>query len=295
MQFTRSLSGTLQYEIVLAIAVCAFLPPAQAQSSLPFETESMRPHYWPPRPLYGVVFLDRGSTLGFGVEATKGINPKFDMRMSFDQFRDFDRSREETVDYRLTQKFQSASVVLDWHPFGGSFRTSIGVLINKHSLRLDAVPTQSFDVSHEDVTTLSMISQSDVTDAALDNLDLSIIKLSENILGTLDLDNTSVEASDLLTARSQVEFGNLATYVGIGWGNAIRTNGRLRYSFDIGVVFLGSPKVELDVHGMIPDAVRPYAGAELQAILAAEEKELKEELEDSEIFPMVSFGLSYRF
>jgi hypothetical protein len=215
--------------------------------------------------------------------------------MSFDQFRDFDRSQEADVDYRLEQKLRSASLVLDWHPFGGSFRTSIGLLINKHTLRLDAVPTQSFNLNNEDITMLSTLGQSDMTGTTLDSIDLSIIRLSENILRTLDLNDTTLEASDLLTAKSRVEFGNLATYVGIGWGNATRTNGHLRYTFDLGVIFLGSPEVDLSVQGMIPDAIWPYAGAELQAILAAEKKELEEELDDLKIFPMVSFGLSYRF
>jgi hypothetical protein len=296
MQYARFLSGILGYEFALLVVVCTFPPSAHAQPSLDFETERLiQSHHWPPRPLYGVVFLDRGSTLGFGVEATKDISSKVDVRMSFDQFRYFDRSREADVDYRLTEKLQSASMTLDWHPFGGSFRTSIGVLINKHSLRLDAVPTQSFDLSNEDMATLSILSQSDITDAALDSIDLSIIKLSENILGILGPDDASVEASDLLRAKGQVEFDNFATYVGIGWGNATRSNGRLHYSFDIGMIFLGSSKVDLSVHGMIPDAIRPYAGAELQAILAAEKKELEEDLKDLEIFPMVSFGLSYRF
>jgi hypothetical protein len=239
--------------------------------------------------------LDRVSNLGFGAEATKGISRKVDVRMSFDQFRDFARSRETDVDYRLEAKLRSTSLLLDWHPFGGSFRTSVGVLINRHTLHLDAVPNQSFNLSNEDITTLSVFSQSDMTDAALDSISLSVIRLSENILSTLDLNDITVKASDLLTAKGQLEFEELATYVGIGWGNATRTNGRLHYSFDLGMIFLGSPKVDLSVQGMIPDAVRPYAGAELQAILVAEEKRVEEELEGLEILPLVSFGLSYRF
>ena len=296
MQYARFLSEILWYKLALVIIVCTFLPPVHAQQFLHFETDALiRPQYLPMRPVRGVVFLDRGSTLGFGVEATKDVSPKFDVRMSFDHFRYFDRSRKADVDYRLEEKLRSVSLLLDWHPFGGSFRTSIGVSINRHTLHLDAVPNQSFNLSNKDITTLSMLSQSDMTDAALDSIDLSIIKLSENILGTLDPNDTTVKASDLLTAKSQVEFGGLATYVGIGWGNATRTDGRLHYSFDLGVIFLGLPKVDLSIQGMIPDAAQSYAGTELQAILAAEKKELEEELEDLEIFPMVSFGLSYRF
>lgn len=296
MQYARFLSRILWYNFALVIIVCTFLPSVHAQESLYFESDTLiRPQYLPTPPLHSVVFLDRGSTLGLGIEATKDVSPKVDVRISFDEFRGFAGSREADVDYRLEEKIRSASLLLDWHPFGGSFRTSIGVLINRHTLDLDAVPNESFNLSNEDMTMLHVLSQSDMTDAALDSIDLSVIRLSESILGTLDLNDTTVKASDLLTAEGQVKFGGFATYVGIGWGNATRTNGRLRYSFDIGMVFLGSPEVDLSVHGMIPDAVRPYAGAELQAILAAEEKELEEEFDDLEIFPVVSFGLSYHF
>jgi len=220
MQYARFLSGILWYKLALVIIVCTFLPPVHAQQSLLFETNTfIRPQYLPMRPLRSVVFLDRGSTLGFGVEATKDVSPKVDVRISFGQFRNFDRSRKADVDYRLEEKLRSASLLLDWHPFGGSFRTSIGVSINRHTLHLDAVPNQSFNLSNKDITTLSMLSQSDMTDAALDSIDLSIIKLSENILGTLDPNDTTVKASDLLTAKSQVEFGGLATYAGTGMGS----------------------------------------------------------------------------
>ena len=115
MQYAQFLR-ILWYKFALVIIVCTFLPPVvHAQQSLHFETDTLiRPQYLPTRPLHSVVFLGRGSTLGLGVEATTDISPKVDVRISFDQFRDFARSREADVDYRLEEKLRSASLLLDW-------------------------------------------------------------------------------------------------------------------------------------------------------------------------------------
>ena len=84
-------------------------------------------------------------------------------------------------------------------------------------------------------------------------------------------------------------------YLGIGWGNTTRGQRRLYYSFDLGVAFHGSPDVDLDVQGIIADVAREEASQELRTFLANEEEKLEDELEDFDIFPVVSFGLSYRF
>lgn len=60
------------------------------------------------------------------------------------------------------------------------------------------------------------------------------------------------------------------------------TDGRLHYSFGFGIVFLGSPKVDVSVQGMIPDVLQLYAGPDLQTLLASEEKELEDELGGSD-------------
>ena len=84
-------------------------------------------------------------------------------------------------------------------------------------------------------------------------------------------------------------------YLGIGWGNTTRADRRLHYTFDLGVAFHGSPDVELDVGGALAEVVREHAGLELSAFLVREEKRLEDDLKGADMFPVVSFGLSYRF
>ena len=129
----------------------------------------------------------------------------------------------------------------DWHSLGGSFRTSVGVLINRHGLRVDAVPTKTF---HLDSTDLS-------------DAELSATVLRRLNLSTLDLsDDLTINGNDVLTARGRVRFNDFAHYLHIGWGNANRPNRWLYYTFDLGVAFHGSPEVELNVRGPLADIVR---------------------------------------
>lgn len=134
MQYTRFLSGIQWHKVAPLIVVCLFFPQVHAEESLQTDTFTYPRHPAPPS-LDGVVFLDRGSTLGFGIETTKGVSPKVDVRTGFDQLRGIDRRKEPDMDYRLKEKLRSGSFLFDWHPFGGSFRTSIGVLINRHTLQ----------------------------------------------------------------------------------------------------------------------------------------------------------------
>jgi Na+/H+-translocating membrane pyrophosphatase len=60
-------------------------------------------------------------------------------------------------------------------------------------------------------------------------------------------------------------------------------------TFEMGIVDQGPPKVSLDAYG--PIASDP----DFQADLAAEEAELRESVDDLDIYPYASFGVAIRF
>lgn len=88
---------------------------------------------------------------------------------------------------------------------------------------------------------------------------------------------------------AEVSWSGLAPYLGIGFGNAMR-GGRLSFSFDLGVMFTGSPDVRLD--GSANDPALEAAFAE---DLERERANLEDELSDAKYFPVVSLGFAYRF
>jgi len=87
----------------------------------------------------------------------------------------------------------------------------------------------------------------------------------------------------------EMNFREFAPYLGVGWGNAVGEDKKFGIVFDLGIVFQGSPDVNLSASGLI--ALDPT----FQRDLAEEEKNLEEEYEDFKYYPVISFGVTYRF
>jgi hypothetical protein len=88
--------------------------------------------------------------------------------------------------------------------------------------------------------------------------------------------------------EGELEFENVAPYVGIGFGHAVGENQRLSFIFDLGVIFQ-SYEVSLDATG--PAAQLPQFQQDLQR----EEDDIQEDLDGFKIYPVLSFGIAYKF
>lgn len=110
--------------------------------------------------------------------------------------------------------------------------------------------------------------------------------------GTFTFDGVTYSADDIGEARGTADFGSIAPYVGLGFGRALSADGHFSFTADIGVAFTGSPDVALNVTCNAPD---PVLCAQLEDDAAAEEIELQQDADDYKYWPVVSFGLSYRF
>ncbi|MEM9058034.1 MAG: hypothetical protein AAGD86_11180 [Pseudomonadota bacterium] len=105
--------------------------------------------------------------------------------------------------------------------------------------------------------------------------------------GTYTLDGVTFNAADVGTLSGNVGFDTVAPYVGLGFNVPVAPT--FRISFDAGVLFQGEPQVDLSADGAIASDPRF-----IQA-LEAEERDFQEEVEDFELFPVLSIGLSKRF
>jgi hypothetical protein len=185
----------------------------------------------------------KAGTLGLGVEGTFGLSERVNLRAGINHY---SLSRDETasdIHYDGDLDLQSGAVLLDWHPFAGTFRLSAGLMYNKNSLNLTAAPTSPQQIG-----------------------------------------GTTYTPAQIGTLTGDVTFKKSAPYAGLGWGNAAR-HGRLGFSFELGALFQGSPKVSLSASG----------GAVSQADLASEAQQAEADLKDFKIYPVISFGLSFRF
>jgi hypothetical protein len=100
-----------------------------------------------------------------------------------------------------------------------------------------------------------------------------------------DREYTSAEVGALTGA---VRFPRVRPYGGLGWGTPAKNSGGIGFSTDFGVVY-GAPTTVLT-------ASNAGGNAQLRADLAAERADAQETLDQyAKFYPVVNFGLTYRF
>ncbi|MDH3394386.1 MAG: hypothetical protein OEL66_10290 [Desulfobulbaceae bacterium] len=217
-----------------------------------------------PAPLLGLIFLvipaahaaeptlaigPQISTMGLGIVGIAKINTDLSARLSAQTF-SYDISGVESgVDYDADLKLMSGLIAGDWFPAKGNFRITAGALINGNELEMTGKATG----------------------------------------GTYTIGDTTYTAAEVGNLDGTVEFNNLAPYLGIGWGNPFNNQSNWSFSYDIGVVFQGSPDVSYNVNGTLAN------NAAFRAELEKERQELENELDEYQYYPVLAVGLNYRF
>lgn len=83
----------------------------------------------------------KAGTLGLGGDLTTDILPGLNLRGGV-QWLSLNLDAEfEDIDYSVDVDFLNPLLLLDWYPFGGSFRLSGGVLFNQSDVNLRATPS----------------------------------------------------------------------------------------------------------------------------------------------------------
>lgn len=204
----------------------------------------------------------RLSTLGLGADLIYGINDQFNIRGTLRAFSYGADGEEDGIDYEGDLKLSSFGVLADYHPWGGGFHITTGLMSNGNEFNLEAVGP----------------SNAEIGDVRYD------------IDGKLNTD---------------VTFNSAAPYLGIGWGNAFGKGSQFSLSFDVGILFQGSPEAEVSAAGtatelssgqsfQIDDMSNPLA-QQFQNEIDKEEQNLNDEMEGYEYYPVISLGLNYQF
>lgn len=111
--------------------------------------------------------------------------------------------------------------------------------------------------------------------------------------GTYDINGTTYQASDLGSLTGKLDYGQkVAPYLGLGWGHLGKKSG-FSFMADVGVLFTGEPDVALN--GTCNPSLPVMTCDQLQADIAAEEAQLKGEMGDANIWPVISLGVGYTF
>ena len=105
--------------------------------------------------------------------------------------------------------------------------------------------------------------------------------------GNYEIDGTTYTAAQVGSLNAKVEFNDVSPYIGFGYNGATKATG-LGWSFsaEIGALYQGDPDVKLTTTSTVAAVVTS---------VAEEQKQLNEEIDGFEWYPVISFGVSYKF
>ncbi len=194
-------------------------------------------------------------TLGYGLEVSiPVIQDALNVRAGFNTF-NYDYEEANTgstgateLTYKGDLSLQSLPLLIDWHPFNGGFRLSAGLVFNSNEITATAECTTA----------------------------------------TCEFGDLTFSAATLGTTKLSIDLGGTQPYLGLGFGNAVSSNGRLSFVFDLGIVFQ-DVSVKLTTSQLCQND--PICSAEA----SREESELQDDVKDFDMYPVLAFGLSYKF
>ena len=87
------------------------------------------------------------STLGFGGELNYSINSFLTARVDFNRYNHTYNTTKEQINYDFNLHLQTAGVLVDLHPFAGTFRITAGYFNNKNDIGAVATPQSSYTIN----------------------------------------------------------------------------------------------------------------------------------------------------
>ncbi len=146
----------------------------------------------------------KAGTLGGGLEVSMDVSPYMEVRAGINQISfDFDTTIGD-IDYNFGPDFFTSSLLVDLHPFGNSFRFTLGGYLNKNEINIDGTYRQDL--------------------------------LSQELAHYADLINQA-------HVVGLIEFNTFAPYLGIGWTSNHESTSRWGVNIDLGIMFQGSPQM----------------------------------------------------
>lgn len=145
------------------------------------------------------------STLGAGIEYRQLFTPLLAARIGVNAFSYDDSITESGLKYDAELDLKSLSLLTDYHPWGGSFHITGGVLYNGSKLSITAEPSA----------------------------------------GGYTFNDVTYSAADVGSATGEIDFQKFAPYIGLGWRTNGRGLNGVTFSADIGAIYQGSPETTL--------------------------------------------------
>ena len=200
----------------------------------------------------GFRIAPRVSTLGGGLEVAKGLTPWFGLRGGVNYFTWSYDGTESDIEYDLELELKSFGMFADFHPFKQAFRVSLGFLLNGNGFE----------------------------------------GKGKLVPGTsFEIGDTSYNTSQIDSVGFDLSYNTFAPYAGIGWDTTFGDYDNWGFTFDIGILFSGSPKASVSVDHNLAG----QQAVVLMQDINKEKDEIQESLDQLEIYPVISAGLVYQF
>lgn len=107
---------------------------------------------------------------------------------------------------------------------------------------------------------------------------------------TYDIGDMVFTIDEVGTLRGEIDYRDLSPYVGVGWGNPLAKDSGWTFMVDLGVVFIGAANVDLTSTGGTLSN-----DANFLAEVVKEEADVRDDLDDFKLYPVVFLGFSYKF
>jgi len=153
------------------------------------------------------------------------------------------------VNYSYSLKLFNAGAFADYFPFAGSFRLSAGLVYNGNKFDVSGNATQ----------------------------------------GSYTLNGHTYTAAQVGNLNGSVQYNAIAPYLGIGGGNTASSKSGFKFVWDVGVLFTGSPSVDLSA------SCSGAGAASCQSDVAAEKQKLNNDVHKINFWPVLKLGVAYAF
>ena len=214
------------------------------------------------RSRFGLAFTT--STLGLGADVAVRIVQPVNLRVGFSTFKYGQDGIQDGVSYHGDLTLQSMRALVDLYPFGHGFHVSPGLLFHNanHVTASAALPTGKV---------LSAGDESFIVDP------------QNPIVGS---------------AKSRVH--SVAPMLMVGFGSLLPKKSHFAYSFDVGVVYQGSPTSTFKLDGGACDPTGQFCGnvaddASIQGQAQSARQDLNSAVSFMRFYPLFSVSVGYHF
>ena len=113
----------------------------------------------------------------------------------------------------------------------------------------------------------------------------------------MEIGNRVYTPNEVGTLHGKVSANTFAPYLGMGWGKTTRGESPVKFLFDVGVMFHGTPEASLtpEIPADSPLNLDPAQRAEFDANLEREVAAFQNDIASYKLYPVVSLGLGFKF